>query len=146
MRIDSTLTDQNDMFCDLKIATNLPEAEDKNLIAFSGRALMASLRIGNLKRGYQSDSSQIKPDSFLIQVEDVFLDFSELADYIKMSKLNLDEFDRDEMVLCVDADKKVPKFLLDKLIEIVKDYDPNLKIYRGYIDWKSRKILYKNLN
>jgi len=146
VRVDSVLTYRSDVFCDQMVEVDLPDMVNDNLISFPPRSLTSYVTIGNLKKGHQLAKSQIRPDSFLIHVNDMFIPFGELSSYLNNEKAKLHEFERSDLILCVLADKAVPQHLMDKLIQTVREYDPNLKLYRGYINWKNRSIYYGKLN
>lgn len=136
---------KDDIFCDLPVSIDLPEATIESLIELKEKSLVAFINIGKLKKGYQSEKPQIKADSVLIQVNDVLASMTDLEEFIKYEKLKLIESDRERLILAINADRDTPSKRLDKLVQILQEFDPDLKIYLTYFDWSNRRFLYKRI-
>lgn len=131
-------------FSEYPIAISLPKSEGGDYFMFDRRGPYEPIFIGKLKKGNQSKFSEISTDSVLLHVDDIFISFNEITEWIKITRTKLDEFDRSELIISICADTEVPDSFLKTLNAKVKE--SGLKAARAYKDSTDHKIYFKMLD
>lgn len=127
------------------LSIELPGADKIETIELQRKSLIIPLYIGRLKKGHRFDYPLIEEDSVLIQVMDVLIESSEILSFMKVSQSMVDEPDRDKLLICLYADKNTPINFIELIQKEVRDFNNNLVVYRGYVDWRDRSFHYKEI-
>lgn len=143
VRMDSLQILRDVLFCDALPKINLPEADQTSSIQLARKALVSNLYIGHLKTGIVQDYPEINQDSVVLQINDELIDLSKVSRFLKEVQSNIDESERDSLIIALYTDENTPMEMLFKIRQTIHEFNPKLTVYRAYIDWDERKFYYK---
>lgn len=118
---------QEEFFGRLYIDIKLPSSDD---IVFkekviSERSLLSYIDIGKPKKHLKQYSS----DTFLIQVNDTFIGYDQIVDYVEREQSKLPSEERDSITLAFSVDKRTPATMVDSIEQVINSSFPSIKIY-----------------
>jgi hypothetical protein len=135
---------QKDYFSTLNVDIRLPiikKAVDINPDRYNLSAT-SYLDIGKPKN-YIKD---IPLDSFAIQVNEIFIDYSMLADYIERELAKLPVDDRSKLKLILNIDLNTPLEIVNTVESNLRTTHPTLPIFYAAFDKSSNKINNRGVN
>ncbi|QHT68911.1 hypothetical protein GXP67_20780 [Rhodocytophaga rosea] len=128
IRVDASTCDlTKEYYGHLQININLPISEkvteqDDLLTVLS---LVSYMDIGKPK----SFIKQYSSDTFLIQVNDVFIPYHSVPEYIDQERAKLPEVDRDSLMILMGIDRNTPAIMVDSVEQSIHASYPMVDIY-----------------
>lgn len=145
-KMDSTSIFRDALLSDVLPRVNLPEAnQETGNIILHKKSLVANIYIGRLKPGVLEDVPTITEDSVVLQVNDVLINLMELNQFLKLQQSQLDESERDRLMVVLYADKDTSEEMLYEVKQAIQLVSPKLTVCKAFIDWDSRKLCYENI-
>lgn len=146
IRMDSLSIGRKMLYCDSPLKIDLPNAREKNgWVHIGKRSLVSSLYIGKVKKGNMSEFPGVSTDSIAIQKDDVLIPFSDIETFLKIEQAKLDELDRENFIILLHADKETPEQFTIHIRELVRNYNPKLRVCKAHVNWQGRTILYHEI-
>jgi hypothetical protein len=146
VRMDSLSIDRKLLYCDSPLKIDLPDAGEKNgWVPIVKKSLVSSLYVGRVKRGNMSEFPGVSIDSVAIQRDDVLIPFSGIETFLKNEQAKLDELDRENLIILLHADKETPEQFTFHIRELVRKYNPKLRVCKAFVNWPDRAILYDEI-
>jgi hypothetical protein len=128
IRVDTSTCDiTKEYYGHLQININLPISEkvteQDNL--FSVLSLVSYMDIGNPKNFVKEYSR----DTFLVQVNDVFINYNQASQFIEEERAKLPKVQRDSLMILMGIDKRTPAMVVDSIEQTIHASYPAVDIY-----------------
>lgn len=137
VRVDTTTCDlSEEYYGHLDIEISLPTSQKVNSLndSIANKGLVSYMDIGTPKSFIQG----FPKDTFLVQVNDTFITYHSVIEYIEQERSKLPEVDRDSLKLLMGINKNVPAIVVDSIEQLINSSYPTVDIY--YACLQERKI------
>lgn len=139
VKVDTTTCNlQEDFFGRLYIDIKLPSSD--NVVfrekVIPERTLVSYIDIGNPKKHLK----QYSPDTFLIQVNDTFIGYDRIVEYMEGEQAKLPTEERDSIILAFSVDKHTPAVVVDSIEQLINSAHPTFNMYYACLPGVERYV------
>jgi hypothetical protein len=143
VRFNPKELDNGDLFSSLDVVINLAPTEKIQTDQFRRKSLLADIAVGKIrdsyyenKRSIDAAKNRISVDSFLIQVDDVFISADSLPIWVRAQQDLLAESERGSLMVRMSLDKDTPSGLRQTIINKIRSTGDSIRIFESFYNSK----------